>query len=82
MRTRRALVMAPVLPEFDRESGSRRIFDLLMFLCEAGWSVTFVAQRGAGGTDMVMGCAPAREGRVWGVGGQLRYRIVGHHRPA
>ncbi len=53
MRTRRALVMAPVLPEFDRESGSRRIFDLLMFLCEAGWSVTFVAQRGAGGERYV-----------------------------
>ncbi len=49
MKERRALVMAPVMPEFDRESGSRRIHDLLMFLREAGWAVTFVAQRAPDG---------------------------------
>lgn len=49
MKTRRALVCAPVMPEFDRESGSRRIFDLLMFLRESGWAVTFVAQRAPNG---------------------------------
>ena len=49
MKTRRALVCAPVMPEFDRESGSRRIFDLLMFLRESGWAVTFVAQRAPDG---------------------------------
>ena len=47
--TRRALVCAPTLPEWDRESGSRRIFDLLMFLRERDWAVTFVADSAAGG---------------------------------
>ena len=49
MNTRRALVCAPVMSEFDRESGSRRIFDLLMFLRESGWAVTFVPQRAPDG---------------------------------
>jgi O-antigen biosynthesis protein len=40
----RALVCAPLLPEFDRESGSRRIHDLVQFLQDLGWSVSFVAQ--------------------------------------
>jgi GT2 family glycosyltransferase len=48
-KVRRILVCAPAMPEFDRESGSRRIFDLLMFLVEGGWAVTFVAQRAPDG---------------------------------
>ena len=49
MPTRRALVCAPLMPEFDRESGSRRVFDLVIFLREAGWAVSFVAQNGRDG---------------------------------
>jgi O-antigen biosynthesis protein len=41
---RRALVCAPLLPEFDREGGSRRIFYLIDALREAGWAVSFVAE--------------------------------------
>src|SRR5437762_4682112 len=44
MRTRRALVCAPRMPEFDREGGSRRIFHLIEFLQDSGWRVTFVAE--------------------------------------
>jgi GT2 family glycosyltransferase/glycosyltransferase involved in cell wall biosynthesis len=40
---RRVLVCA-LMPECDRDSGSRRVFDTLVFLQEAGWAVTFVAQ--------------------------------------
>src|SRR5205809_6545283 len=43
MQSKHALLIAPRLPEFDRESGSRRIFDLMEFLIEAGWQVTFAA---------------------------------------
>lgn len=42
MTGRRALVCAPV-PQYDRDSGSRRLLDLVTFLREAGWDVTFVA---------------------------------------
>src|SRR5687767_3750197 len=48
MRNKRALVCAPRVPEFDRESGSRRVFHLIEFLQEAGWAVCFIAQNGAG----------------------------------
>jgi glycosyltransferase involved in cell wall biosynthesis len=48
MSTKRALVCAPRVPEFDRESGSRRIFHLIEFLQEAGWTVCFVAHDSAG----------------------------------
>lgn len=41
---RRALVCAPLLPEFDREAGSRRIFDLVTILRDEGWAVSFFAQ--------------------------------------
>jgi GT2 family glycosyltransferase len=41
---RRALVCAPLLPEFDRESGSRRVFHLIEFLREAGCAVSFVSE--------------------------------------
>lgn len=49
MTTKRALVYAPLMPEYDRESGSKRIFDLVLFLREAGWAVSFVAENGRGG---------------------------------
>jgi glycosyltransferase involved in cell wall biosynthesis len=32
------------MPEFDRERGSLLIYDLIGFLQEAGWAVTFIAQ--------------------------------------
>ncbi len=37
------------MPEFDRESGSRRVFHVIEFLQSAGWSVTFVADNAADG---------------------------------
>ncbi|MEW5871691.1 MAG: glycosyltransferase [Chloroflexota bacterium] len=40
---RRALLCAPSLPEYDRQSGSLRIFHFVQFLQEAGWAVSFVA---------------------------------------
>ena len=43
---RRVLIAAPVMPEFDRESGSQRIFDHIMLLREAEWGVSFVAGGG------------------------------------
>jgi len=45
----RALVIAPRMPEFDREGGSRRIFHLIEFLVEEGWAVSFMAQNASGG---------------------------------
>src|SRR5262245_57368348 len=49
MTTRHALVCAPRMPEFDRESGSRRLADVIDYLCDAGWSVSFVAQQAVQG---------------------------------
>jgi glycosyltransferase involved in cell wall biosynthesis len=46
--TRRALVCAPLMPEYDRECGSRRVFDLIEFLRESGWAVSFVARQAQG----------------------------------
>ncbi|HEY2148209.1 MAG TPA: hypothetical protein VGH32_09750, partial [Pirellulales bacterium] len=46
---RRALVCAPLVPEFDKESGSKRVFDTIAFLQETGWHVSFVSENGAGG---------------------------------
>lgn len=43
-RVRRVLVWVPVLPEHDRESGSRRMHDLVRYLRDAGWAVTLVAE--------------------------------------
>ena len=40
--TKRALVCA-LMPEFDRDSGSRRVLDLVDLLSEAGFAVTFVS---------------------------------------
>jgi glycosyltransferase involved in cell wall biosynthesis len=48
---KRALVCAPLLPEFDRESGSRRIFHLIEFLRDAGCAVTFVAENPVHGDE-------------------------------
>jgi glycosyltransferase involved in cell wall biosynthesis len=36
------------MPEFDRESGSRRVFDLIAHLRDAGWAVSFAAENPAG----------------------------------
>src|SRR3954471_24434175 len=49
MTVKRVLIAAPLLPEFDRESGSQRIYDTVMFLREAGWAVSFVAENARGG---------------------------------
>ena len=40
---RRRVLVCALMPECDRDSGSRRVFDLLVFLQEAGWAVTFVS---------------------------------------
>lgn len=40
----RALVCAPLPPEYDRESGSRRIYHTITFLRDAGWRVAFVCE--------------------------------------
>ena len=42
---KRVLVAAYNPPEFDRDSGSKRILDLIELLVEDGWSVTFLAQK-------------------------------------
>src|SRR5512133_1808282 len=41
MNARRALVIAPRLPEFDRESGLLRVSHLIDMLLRRGWEVTF-----------------------------------------
>jgi glycosyltransferase involved in cell wall biosynthesis len=41
---RRALICAPLPPEYDRESGSRRVYHLIELLLEAGWEVAFVCE--------------------------------------
>jgi len=40
---KRVLVVAPRAPDYDRGSGSQRVFDFVDFLQDAGWSVTFAA---------------------------------------
>ncbi|MCU1380086.1 MAG: hypothetical protein JWN29_3069 [Acidimicrobiales bacterium] len=40
----RALVCAPLMPEHDKEGGSRYIFNLITVLRSAGWAVTFMAE--------------------------------------
>jgi GT2 family glycosyltransferase/glycosyltransferase involved in cell wall biosynthesis len=44
----RALVVSRRPPEYDRESGSRRLFHLIQVLRDAGWSVTFGADEDYG----------------------------------
>ncbi len=41
---RRVLICAPVMPEFDRESGSRRFAHFVDMFLELGWSVTLLIQ--------------------------------------
>jgi glycosyltransferase involved in cell wall biosynthesis len=41
MRSRRALVISPRLPEFDRESGLLRVLHVIEMLQHRGWEVTF-----------------------------------------
>src|SRR5438034_414663 len=38
-RAPRALILAPRLPEYDRESGSRRVFNVVGLLLGLGWEV-------------------------------------------
>ena len=73
-RTRRALVCAPKMPEFDREGGLRRVFHLVEFLCEAGWAVSYLAQNAMDGERYVhklqqMGVATYASRNTW-AGGQ------------
>jgi glycosyltransferase involved in cell wall biosynthesis len=49
----RALVSSPLMPEFDRESGSRRLFHLIEFLSEAGYAVSFTTQDSDGDSRYV-----------------------------
>lgn len=49
MPVKRALVCAPLMPEFDREGGSRRVFHLIEFLLRAGWSVSYIAHNATNG---------------------------------
>jgi glycosyltransferase involved in cell wall biosynthesis len=37
------------MPEYDRESGGQSIFDLIMYLRDAGWAVSFAPQNPADG---------------------------------
>ena len=55
MPTKRALVCAPRMPEFDREGGSRRLFHFLEFFQRAGWSVSFAAESSRGGERYARG---------------------------
>ena len=46
--SKRALICAPRMPEYDREGGSRRVHHLIELLREEGWSVSFVARYATG----------------------------------
>src|SRR5436190_18181458 len=46
---RRALICSPLLPEFDREGGSRRLFAFTEFLIDAGWRVTYAVRHAGSG---------------------------------
>lgn len=46
MSIKRALICAPSMPDFDRQGGSKRTFNFIEYLCEAGWAVSFVAEKG------------------------------------
>ena len=45
----RALVAAPLLPEFDREGGSQRVLHLIELLRHGGWAVSFFARDASDG---------------------------------
>lgn len=46
---RRVLICAPRLPEYDRESGSLRLFHLAELLQQAGWAVSYLALKSVDG---------------------------------
>ena len=46
MIARRAFVSTYAVPQMHRDSGSKRLFDLMRFMREGGWDVTFVAATG------------------------------------
>ena len=56
------VICSPVLPEFDREAGSRRLFHHAEMLREAGWAVSYVTENPHGERRYVraleeIGCA-------------------------
>jgi glycosyltransferase involved in cell wall biosynthesis len=48
MSRKRALVCSYHVPQPNRDSGSRRLFDFIRFFREAGWDVVFLAADGIG----------------------------------
>lgn len=48
MSAKRVLVSAYYTPAYDQDSGAQRIFDMIVFLREAGWAVTFLAANAGG----------------------------------
>jgi glycosyltransferase involved in cell wall biosynthesis len=46
MTARRILIAAPLVPGYDRESGSQRLWDFMDFLQADGYAITFFAQHG------------------------------------
>ncbi len=48
MKPRRVLMASYDVPRDDRDAGARRLFDLTVFLKEAGWSIDFIAANGVG----------------------------------
>jgi GT2 family glycosyltransferase/glycosyltransferase involved in cell wall biosynthesis len=50
---RDVLVIAPTPAEFDRESGSRRVFQLIELFRQLDWQVTFIAQHETSGLNYV-----------------------------
>ena len=46
---RRALVVLPIMPELDRESGSRRAFHLVELLVEMDWAVSVLVENATRG---------------------------------
>jgi O-antigen biosynthesis protein len=76
MSERRALICSPLLPEFDRESGSRRIFDLIECLRAAGWAVSFVSR--AGGAERYVAALQQRGVATYvGSGARIEQLIAG-----
>jgi GT2 family glycosyltransferase/glycosyltransferase involved in cell wall biosynthesis/SAM-dependent methyltransferase/tetratricopeptide (TPR) repeat protein len=49
VRGQRILVIDPVMPMYDRASGSKRLFEILKLLAAAGHAVTFIARNGQDG---------------------------------
>lgn len=50
---RRVLICAPVMPEFDRESGSRRFLHFIEMFQKLGWEVTLLIQNALKGERYV-----------------------------